>query len=141
EGRPFRFTIITNAGNDLRRDMAEVIQAQLRPLGIVAEPRLVEWTTMINQLQGSLNAEGVREREFDAVISGWVNWEQKDDSGLLHSRSINGPYQYVGYANERVDELIDTLNLMVDRDAAKPLWSEYQHLVAQEAPYTVLYYP
>ncbi len=141
DGRPFRFTIITNAGNDVRRDMAEVIQAQLRPLGIAVEPRLVEWTTMIDQLQGSLNAEGVRERDFDAVISGWVNWEQKDDSGLLHSRSINGPYQYVGYSNPRVDELIDTLNLMVDREAAAPLWSEYQHLVANEAPYTVLYYP
>lgn len=141
QGRPFRFTIITNAGNDVRRDMAEVIQAQLRPLGILVEPRLVEWTTMLAQLQGSLNSDGVRERDFDAVISGWVNWEQKDDASILHSRSLNGPYQYVGYSNPRVDELIDTLNLMVDRDAAKPLWKEYQQIIAEEAPYTVLYYP
>jgi peptide/nickel transport system substrate-binding protein len=38
QGRQLRFTIITNAGNDVRRDMAEVIQAQLRPLGIAVQP-------------------------------------------------------------------------------------------------------
>jgi peptide/nickel transport system substrate-binding protein len=141
QGQQLRFTIITNAGNDVRRDIAEVIQAQLRPLGIVVQPRLVEWNSMIQQLQGSLNARGQRERQFEAVIGGWVNWEQKDDSGLLHSRNLDGPYQYVNYSNPRVDALIDTLNLIVDRNEARPLWEEYQHLLAQESPYTVLYYP
>jgi peptide/nickel transport system substrate-binding protein len=121
--------------------MAEVIQAQLRPLGIVVQPRLVEWTTMIQQLQGSLDAQGRRQRDFEAVIGGWVNWEQKDDAGVLHSRNIDGPYQYVGFSNPRADQLIDTLNLIVERDVARPLWEEYQRLIANEAPYTVLYYP
>ena len=30
---------------------------------------------------------------------------------------------------------------MTDRQAALPFWKEYQHLVVQESPYTVLYYP
>jgi peptide/nickel transport system substrate-binding protein len=141
QGRPFRFTLITNDGNDVRRDMAVVIQAQLREVGIAVQPRLVEWTSMIQQLQGSLDARGERVRDFDAVIGGWVNWEQKDDAGLLHSRNLDGPYQYVGYSNPRADALIDTLNLIVDREEARPLWVEYQHLIASEAPYTVLYYP
>src|SRR5690606_3356330 len=42
QGREFRFSLLTNAGNDVRRDMIEIIEAQLRPLGIVAQPRLVE---------------------------------------------------------------------------------------------------
>jgi peptide/nickel transport system substrate-binding protein len=141
QGRPLRFTIMTNAGNDVRRDIAEIIQAQLRPLGIAVQPRLVEWTSMIAQLQGAIGRNGVRERDFDAVIGGWVDWEQKDDVGILHSRSLNDPYQYVGYSNPRVDVLIDTLATLVDRDAALPLWSEYQRLIATEAPYVVLYYP
>jgi peptide/nickel transport system substrate-binding protein len=140
-GRELRFTITTNAGNDVRRDMAEVIQAQLRPLGIVAQPRLVEWTTMIQQLNGTLNAAGVRERQFEAVIGGWVNFEQKDDAGLLHTRNLNEPYQWVGFSDPRADRLIDTLNLIVDRNEALPLWREYQRLIAHEAPYTVIYYP
>jgi peptide/nickel transport system substrate-binding protein len=141
QGRPLRFTIITNDGNDVRRDMAVVIQAQLRELGIAAQPRLIEWTTMISQLQGSLNEEGVREREFEAVIGGWVTWERTTDANILHSRSLNDPYQYVGYSNPRVDMLIDTLDVLMDREAARPLWHHYQELIANEAPYIPLYYP
>jgi peptide/nickel transport system substrate-binding protein len=141
QGTPLRFTLITNAGNDVRRDMTEVIQAQLRQVGIDVRPQLVEWTSMIRQLQGSLNGEGTRERDFEAVISGWVNWEQQDDAGILHSRNFDGPYQYVGYSNPRADSLIDALTLIVDREEALPLWKEYQRLIAEDSPYVVLYYP
>jgi peptide/nickel transport system substrate-binding protein len=141
EGRPLRFSVMTNAGNDLRKDIIEYVQAQLRPLGVAVQPRLTEWTTMIQTLQGSLNARGERERTFEAVVGGWVDWHQKDDSGILHSRNLNQPYQYVGYANPRADALMDTLAVLLDRDEARPLWSEYQHLIAEDAPYIALYYP
>jgi peptide/nickel transport system substrate-binding protein len=134
EGQEFRFTAITNAGNDVRRDILEIMQAQLEPLGIVATPRLVEWNTMVQTLQSS-------ERNFDAVVSSWVEFFQKDDSGILHSRNLGQPYQYVGYSNPRVDMLIDTLAVMTDRGRARPLWQEYQRIVVQEAPYIPLYYP
>lgn len=140
-GRPFRFTLITNAGNDLRRDMMEYIQAQLRPLGIEVQPRLVEWTTMIQTLQGSLNEDGERERGFEAVIGAWVDYHLKDDASILHSRNLDQPYQYVGYANPRVDMLIDTIAVELDRERGRQLYSEYQRLIANEAPYVPLYYP
>ncbi len=140
EGVPFRFELKTNAGNDLRKDIAEVVQAQLRPLGIVVQPRLVEWNTHISQLSGTLRG-GERVRDFDAVISSWVDYFRKDDRDILHSSRLNEPYQYVGYSNPRVDQLIDSVAVMTDRAAARPLWMEYQHIMAQEQPYTVLYYP
>lgn len=141
QGNEFRFTLKTNQGNDTRKDITEVVQAQLRPLGIVVEPRLVEWNTMIEQLQGSLDERGERVRDFDAVVSSWVDYFRKDDSDILHSRNLDDPYQYVGYSNPRVDELIDTLGVMIDREKAMPLWKEYQRLMAEEAPYTTIYYP
>jgi peptide/nickel transport system substrate-binding protein len=141
EGRAFRFTLMTNAGNDVRRDVTEIVQAQLRPLGIDAQPRLIEFTTMISMLQGSLNQAGVRSREFDAVVGGWVNFFRQDDAGILHCDNLNEPYQYVGYCNDRVDVLIDTLAVIMDRDQARPLWKEFQHLIVRESPYTVLFYP
>jgi peptide/nickel transport system substrate-binding protein len=134
QGRQLRFTVITNAGNDVRKDMLEIIEAQLRPLGIVAQPRLLEWNTMTALLQN-------RERNFDAVVAGWVDYFRKDDRDILHSANLDRPYQYVGYANPRVDQLIDTLAVMTDREQATPLWREYQRLIVQEAPYIPLYYP
>lgn len=133
QGQPFRFTIKTNQGNDTRKDMAEIIQAQLGRIGVQAQPQLVEWNTLVEQLQ--------TERDFDAVISGWVDYFRKDDSDILHSKNLDKPYQYVGYSNRRVDQLLDTLAVMTDHQAAAPLWKEYQHLLVQQAPYTVLYLP
>ncbi|MBA2243587.1 MAG: hypothetical protein H0W11_01400 [Gemmatimonadetes bacterium] len=134
QGREFRFTLITNQGNEVRRDIMEIVQAQLRPLGIVATPRLVEWNTMVQTLQS-------RARNFDAVVSSWVVDFRQDDRDILHSANVDAPYQYVGYRNPRVDVLIDSLTLVMDRDRGRQLWTEYQRLVVQDAPYTPLYYP
>jgi peptide/nickel transport system substrate-binding protein len=141
QGREFRFTLKTNQGNDLRKDITEIVQAQLRPLGIVVEPRLVEWNTLIRQLQGSATGRGAGTRDFEAVVNAWVDDFRKNDADILHSRNLTKPYQYVGYANTRVDSMIDTLNVIMDRQQAAPIWREYQRLLATEAPYTVLYYP
>jgi peptide/nickel transport system substrate-binding protein len=140
EGTQFRFELITNAGNDVRRDITEIVQAQLRPLGIVVEPRLIEFTTMISTLQGSLDAQGRRQRDFQAVVGGWVVYFRHDDADILACRNLDGPYQYVGYCNPQVDALMDTLGVMMDREAARPLWKEYQRLLVQDSPYTILYY-
>jgi peptide/nickel transport system substrate-binding protein len=140
QGRPFRFTLVTNHGNDLRRDVGEIVQAQLRPLGIQVEPRTLEWNTLIGMLDGHLDGDGRRVRNFEAVISGWVNNFRKDDSAVLHSRNRDGPFQETGFMHSRVDELIDTLNVLLDRDTARPLWDEYHRILVQESPYTVLHY-
>ena len=141
QGVPFRFTLKTNQGNDTRKDITEIVQAQLGRLGIQVEPQLVENNTLVDQLQGSLNARGERVRQFDAVVHSWVDFFRKDDADILLSRNLDKPFQYVGYANPRADELIDTVGVTVDREVARPYWREYQHLMVQESPYTVLYYP
>jgi peptide/nickel transport system substrate-binding protein len=141
DGVPFRFRLMTNHGNDTRKDIIEYVQAQLRPLGIDAQPRLVEWTTMLAQLRGNLNADGERERDFDAVVSSWIDAFRKDDHDQIHSRAANEPYQYVGYAHPVADRYIDTVAVLMDRAEALPFWREYERFIAREAPYTVLYFP
>jgi peptide/nickel transport system substrate-binding protein len=141
QGRPFRFTLVTNHGNDLRRDIGEIVQAQLRPLGIVVEPRTLEWNTLVTLLDGTVNEHGERERGFEAVISGWVTNFRKDDSAILHSRNLSGPFQETGFRNPRADLLMDSLAIIIDREQARPLWREYHQLLIEESPYTVLHYP
>ncbi|HEX8209585.1 MAG TPA: ABC transporter substrate-binding protein [Longimicrobium sp.] len=139
QGRPFRFTLVTNQGNDTRKDITEIVQAQLKPMGIAVEPRQMEWTTLISKLQDDIGGE--RKRDYDAVVNSWVDFFRKDDRDILHGSNLDRPYQYVQFANPRADFLIDTTGVMTDRAAALPFWKEYQHLMTQEAPYTVLYYP
>jgi peptide/nickel transport system substrate-binding protein len=141
QGQPFRFTLVTNQGNELRRDIAEIVQAQYRAVGITVDVRVLEWNTLVAMLDGTVNARGERERGFEAVISGWINSFRKDDSAILHSRNLDGPFQETGFSDPRADALIDTLAVMVDRDAARPLWEAYHRLLLEQSPYTVLHYP
>jgi peptide/nickel transport system substrate-binding protein len=140
DGVPLRFTLVTNQGNDMRRDVGEIVQAQLRAVGAAVEPRTLEWNTLVAMLDGSLNERGERERGFQAVTSGWVASFRRDDAPLFHSRHLNDPYHETGFTDPRLDLLIDTLAVLTDRGLARPLWEEYHRILIHESPYTVLYY-
>jgi peptide/nickel transport system substrate-binding protein len=140
-GRPFRFSLAAPAGNQPRIDVTQIVQAQLRPLGIEVSPTVVEGRTLIEQLTGRKNGRGEVERGFEAVVMGWMDGFRKDDSPHFHSRNLDGPFQITSFSHPRVDALLDTLGLIVDREEARPLWREYQRLMAEHAPETVLYYP
>lgn len=131
-GEPFRFTLKTNQGNLERKDITEVIQADLRRIGVDAQPTLVEFGTLIEQLNTT--------RDFDAVVMGWVTEFRPSDLDLFHCDKLDTPYQWVGYCDPQADRFLDSLPLIVDREAAKPVWSRYQRKIAQDQPYTFLYF-
>lgn len=134
QGVPFRFTLKTNSGNQERRDIAEVVQSQLREIGVDAQLSIMEFNKLIEQLND------VEDRPFDAVVMGWVAEFKIDDENLFACDKMDEPYQWVSYCNPRTTALLDTLPLIVDREQARPLWQEYQRLIAQDQPYTFLYF-
>lgn len=134
KGKEFRFELKTNAGNQARKDITEVVQADLRKIGVVAQPRVLEWGTLLDQINDP------KRRDFDALAIGWVTEFRIDDRDLFHCEKLNDPYQWVGYCDPETDRLLDTLPKIMDRNAAKPLWSQYQHKIAQDQPYTFVYF-
>ena len=134
QGQPFRFVIKTNQGNQTRADIAAKVQADLRQVGVAAEPRILEWGTLLNQLQTP------DLRDFDAVIIGWVTEFRIDDTDLFHCDKRDDPFQWVGHCDPETDRLLEALPRIVDREQAKPLWAEYQRKVARDQPYTFLYF-
>lgn len=134
QGRPFRFQLKTNTGNRERADMTEVIQSELRKVGVDAQPTLVEFNTLISQLND------VESRPIDAAVMGWVSEFKIDDENLFSCERMDEPYQWVQYCNPRTTELLKQLPLIVDREQARPLWAEYQRLIAHDQPYTFLYF-
>jgi peptide/nickel transport system substrate-binding protein len=133
-GQPFRFTLITNEGNQVRADIAEIAQAHLRRIGVDMRLRIQEWGSMLNRINTPGN------RDFDAVLIGWRTEFRIDDSDLFHCDKRDRPYQWVQHCDRELDVLMDTLPLIVSREEARPLWSEYQRRVAEGAPYTFIYF-
>jgi peptide/nickel transport system substrate-binding protein len=142
QGRPFRFTLKTIQGDDAWKEVVEIVQAQLRRIGVDAQPQLLEFNALIALGEGSPNRDGVRNRDFEAVALHFYDDFRKDDSQILHSRNADrSVYQWTGFSHPRADWLLDTLKVMEDREAARPFWSEYQRLIVHESPFTLLFYP
>jgi peptide/nickel transport system substrate-binding protein len=134
QGQPFRFTIITNQGNREREDIAVIVQSQLRALGIDVRTQLMEWGSLLDKIQD------VKKRDYDVVLIAWVTEFRIDDTDLFHCDKRDEPYQWVQYCNPETDRLLDTLPTIVDRNASRPVWNQYQRQIAQDQPYTILYF-
>lgn len=135
EGLPLAISIKYNNGNEERRNIAELMQVQLREIGVDVTPLVVEWSTLI----GQINDPDLR--DFDGVVMGWTSEFRLDDSDLFHSDRRDLPFAWAGTQNPEIDRLLDTLQLVTSREEAIPLWREYQEAIIAEQPYTFIYYP
>lgn len=134
QGQPFRFEMKTNQGNQVRTDIIQIVQSDLRRVGIDVQPRVLEWGTLLSQINDP------ERRDFDALVIGWVTEFRIDDSDLFDCDKMKDPYQWVSYCDPETDRLLDRLPLIVSREQAKPVWAEYQRKIAQDQPYTFVYF-
>jgi peptide/nickel transport system substrate-binding protein len=129
DGRPFRFILETNQGNDLREDLIVIAQSDLAKIGVAVEPRLTEWNTLIDRL---------KRKDFVAVVSGWSVDFKFDPTETLSCEG--GVYNYPSYCNPQADALVRRALTTLTREEAKPTWDDYQEIIHQDQPYTFLYY-
>ncbi len=133
-GQPLRFTLNTNQGNQVRADIAEIVQADLRQIGVQMEIQILEWGTLLDRIND------VQRRDFDAVLIAWRTEFRIDDSDLFHCDKRDEPFQWVGHCDPELDVLLDTLPTIADREASLPLWAEYQQRIAETQPYSFVYF-
>ncbi|MCX8084184.1 MAG: peptide-binding protein [Calditerrivibrio sp.] len=134
DGKPFSFVIMTNQGNTTRSSIAEILQQTWKKLGIKVEIRILEWATFIN--------EYINKRTFDAVILGWTIPMEPDPYDVWHSSRCNGKnLNFICYQNKKIDELIEKGRLEFDVNKRKEIYHEISRILAEDQPYTFLYYP
>ncbi len=133
-GKPFRFTIMTNQGNNQRKLTAEIIQKRLREIGIDVKIRIVEWSTFINEF--------IDKKKFDAVILGW-GLDPDPDQYDIWASTKTGPNQFnfISYKNPEVDRILDEARHTFDIEKRKKLYYRFQEILAEDQPYTFLYIP
>jgi peptide/nickel transport system substrate-binding protein len=133
-GKPFRFTVLTNAGNESRAKAAAILQQHLAAVGIRMEIRTVEWAAFINEF--------VDKRKFDAVILGWNITPDPDQYDIWSSKKT-GPKElnFVGFSNPEVDRLLEEGRRTFDLEKRKKAYFRIQEILAEELPYVFLYVP
>lgn len=128
DGRPFRFTLETNAGNQRRMDAMQIVQQQWRRIGVDARLRTLELNTFFANLYG---------REYEASLAGWVVGLSPDLTNIFSSAS---QLNVTGYDNPRTDSLFQLALRQETPEAANEYWRAAAAQLVQDQPYTWLYY-
>jgi peptide/nickel transport system substrate-binding protein len=127
---PLRFELISNSGNDIRRDIGLAVIDQMKASGIDARFRAVDWSIML---------ENVRKFEYDAVILGWaMSVIVPDAFQVWHSSQIGGS-NFIGFDDPEVDKILEDYRVEFDPARRKELYDRFQQIIYDKQPYTFLF--
>ncbi len=133
-GERFAFTLITNNANEIRRDIATLVQDGFKELGIEVKVELYEWAVFLKN--------HVNKGDFDAIVLGWSLGLEYDQFQIWHSSQTN-PEQLnvVGYKNPEVDSLMEKIRQEYNREKVIALAGSIQSMIYRDQPYLFLYVP
>ncbi len=130
-GKKLEFDILYPATNAIRRDLAQLISADLARVGVRARPLPVEAATFLARQERG---------EFTAMLAAWTEATRIELSSVWASRSAGqGSYNFISYSNPEVDRLIAGARLEADHARAKLLLDRIQELIVLDQPVTFLY--
>ena len=138
-GEPLRIELMTTAGNRTRELIQQVAQGQWRQLGIE--------TVIRNEPARVFFGETTTKRRFTGLaLFAWISSPENVPRTTLHSQEIpseaNGwsGQNFTGYRNPRMDELLDAIEVELDREKRAGLWHELQRIYAEELPALPLFF-
>src|SRR5690606_26038402 len=110
DGEPLTLRVATIQGLETAQDVLINLQSQLQSHGVLVQPEflgIAEWKRRV-----------WHERDYDLVLGLWSFDRNEDVYEHLHSR---GSRNLVGYADARVDELLDQARRAEDPQQKKQL--------------------
>jgi peptide/nickel transport system substrate-binding protein len=126
----FKFTIITNNGNDRRKTACLIFQEGCRKVGIDVSIEVQEWAILL---------ENTKQHTYEAYIGGWISSpNESDPKQIWHTESYNGGSNYVGFGDENSDALIESLRSELDPETRYQLWKDLQASIRDQMPYIFL---
>ncbi|MBI5163827.1 MAG: peptide ABC transporter substrate-binding protein [Magnetospirillum sp.] len=139
KGDPLAVELATTAGNRSRELVAQVLQAQWRKAGI--EVRLVAQPPRV------FFGDTVTKRRFPHLaMFAWYSAPESVPRSQLHSSMVPeadnnwAGQNYTGYADPDMDQLIDAIEVELDRVKRKRLWRDLQVKYATDLPALPLYF-
>ncbi|MEZ5846208.1 MAG: peptide ABC transporter substrate-binding protein [Geminicoccaceae bacterium] len=138
-GEPLRLTLMTTAGNRTRELVEQVLQSMWKQVGVEI---VIE-----NEPARVFFGDTVSHRQFSGLaMFAWISPPENVPRSTLRSDEIpneaNGwsGQNYTGYSNPRMDELIDAIEIELDREKRVKLWHELQKIYAEDLPALPLYF-
>jgi peptide/nickel transport system substrate-binding protein len=138
-GEKLSLEIMTTAGNRSRELVEQVLQSQWKALGIEVRIR--------NQPARVFFGETVTQRKFTAMaMFAWISSPESVPRTTLHSSHIPtrannyAGQNYTGFKNQEMDQLIELIEVQLNKEKRGRMWSRLQHIYAEELPVIPLYF-
>jgi peptide/nickel transport system substrate-binding protein len=130
DGKRLTVELLTVGSGD--NALEQMVQAQLRDVGVDVRLRMSELTAFLAVAQGS-------ERDYDALVTGIPG-----DLSLGHVAAMfggsGGPLNYSGYASAEFDRAVRRARGATTEAEMEEGWREAQRILARDLPVTWLYH-
>ncbi len=126
--------LITTSGSETNAQLATVIQAQLKEIGINLSIEQIEWGAFLN-----LTAKG----ETDLYLMGWSNSSGDADYGftpMLHSSMKGDGGNRSFFDNKEFDTLLEAGQIELDENKRKAIYAKAQNIMNEEVPIYPTYF-
>jgi peptide/nickel transport system substrate-binding protein len=130
-GVRLEFELMTNVESARRAGTARLLQDYWNVIGARVHLRLSERSDVLERLDN---------RRFEAALSGWRARLKPDLEPMWGCSSVGSKTNRVDYCNPDVDRLNAAALRTPDLDEARRLFAAAQRLIANDYPYTWLYY-
>ena len=134
DGTRFSFSISTNSSNKERVSIATIAQDAWNKIGVQVQTDLLETNAFLAKYQQS--------REWDSIVAGGAGLTiDPDQTNFWSSKSIPAGTNFAHYSNPQVDQLLDQARTQpgCTPETRKPLYVQFQQVLADEQPVSFLY--
>lgn len=127
----FKIELWTPNGRYLRdKEIVEAIQSQLKPLGVDAQIKLLEYAAFV---------AGLGKQEAGLFVLGWAHTASPDSMLRAVFRS-NSPINWSAYKNPAVDQLLDQAVAQSSFEKAIPFWQQADQALLDDAAGVPIYW-
>jgi peptide/nickel transport system substrate-binding protein len=137
DGKDLELRLMTNAGNEIRENIAAIMKDNLDAIGFNIVLEILEWGTVVPTLLG---------QQFDMVIIGWTGMGSDPEDSIFwafRNDYPGGGFNFVSYYNEDVEGWLNEAKSLPGCDAAArgELYRKVQEQIHEDAPYAFFYNP
>jgi peptide/nickel transport system substrate-binding protein len=132
DGQPFQFTMDVGQRGVLQ-PTNELIQQNLKAVGIQADLNSMEWNAYIQKV--------VVSRDYTATVNWWVYPNDPDVFPYFHSTTAGKGFNIPGFKDPKLDSLLTAVQTETDPGKRKQAVTDLQTFMADNLPYIFLWYP
>ena len=142
DGQQLSAEVLVRAGQSDRINFMQLFAQQVQECGVEITVNPADFqTVLLPALDRAWADDG-----FDAYFGGWTAGVDPDPFALWHCSQVSTEerpelFNYIGYCNSEVDEIIEAGLATSDQEERKQLYFRFQEILAEEQPYLFAYAP